>query len=79
RLHAGLAALGAVVAVSLLALPGPSGSALLPANPLGFTWTLAPTLVSAVILAWPAGLLRRPDSKGAPGGWDTDEGRETDK
>lgn len=77
RLHAGLAALGAVATSALLALPGPSGSALLPANPLGFVWTIAPTLVSAVILGWPVGLFRRPDSERAPDGWDTDGGRES--
>lgn len=79
RLHAGLAALGAVVAVALLALPGPSGSALLPANPLGFAWTIAPTLISAVILAWPAGLGVARDSGRAPAGWDTEQGREANQ
>jgi N-acetyl-1-D-myo-inositol-2-amino-2-deoxy-alpha-D-glucopyranoside deacetylase len=59
RLHAALAALGAVVAVAVLALPGPSGSALLPANPTGFAWTIVPTLVCAVILAWPRTLRLR--------------------
>jgi len=42
-----------VSSIALLALPGPSGSALLPANFAGYAWTLGPTLLAAIILAWP--------------------------
>lgn len=58
RTYAAIAALGTVASIALLALPGPSGSALLPANFAGYAWTLGPTLIAAIILAWPR--TRRP-------------------
>lgn len=76
RVTAACAAFGVVTAITLLALPGPSGSALLPANPAGFVWTVGPTVISAIILAWPRTLGRRHDSGSAPVRWDTDGGEE---
>ncbi|BDZ44599.1 DUF6113 family protein [Naasia aerilata] len=75
RLYAGLAAVGILVAIGVLALPGPSGSALLPANFAGYGWTLGPAVISALVLAWPRGLSR--DSGRGPRGWNTDGGEET--
>jgi hypothetical protein len=75
RLSAGLAALGVLVAVGALALPGPSGSALLPANFAGYGWTLGPAVISALVLAWPRGLSS--GSGGATGRWNTGGGEET--
>jgi hypothetical protein len=53
RGYAALAALGAVGAIGLLALPGGSGTVLVPDNLSGTIWAIGPTLVAAVILAWP--------------------------
>lgn len=53
RTYAGLAALGIVVAIAVFALPSPNGSVLLPDNPAGVVWTIGPTLVAAIVLAWP--------------------------
>lgn len=53
RLPAALAAFGIVSVIGLLALPGPSGSALFPANLASMVWAVAPTLICVVVLAWP--------------------------
>jgi hypothetical protein len=64
RLVAGAAAVGALAAMSLLALPGAGGSALVLDDAIGRVWAFAPTVVSAIVLAWP-----RPRRRGArPGG-----------
>lgn len=75
RLHSGLALIGVLAAVGLFALPGPSGSALLPANLAGYTWTFGPPLVGAFVLAWPRGSLRR-DSEPPGPRWDTGGGED---
>jgi hypothetical protein len=77
RLEAGLAALGLVSAIALLALPGPSGSILLPANPAGFAWTIGPTVLFALILGWPRTLLRRTDSGAPTAKWNTGGGEDS--
>jgi len=76
RLHAGLAAAGVVLAIGVLALPGPSGSALLPANPAGVAWTIVPALIIAVILGWP-NLPARRDSEPPRLGWNTAGGEDS--
>ncbi|BDI23502.1 hypothetical protein [Herbiconiux sp. L3-i23] len=53
RWYSGLAALGVVVAIGVFALPSANGSVVLPDNPAGIVWTIGPTLVAAVVLAWP--------------------------
>jgi xanthine/uracil permease len=76
RLHAGLAAAGIVIAIGLLALPGPSGSALLPANPAGFAWTIVPALIIGVVLGWPR-LPARRDSEPSGVRWNTAGGEDS--
>lgn len=53
RLLAALAALGIVVVIGILALPGVNGSVLLPDNLGGVVWAVGPTLIGAVVLGWP--------------------------
>lgn len=48
-----LVALGMLGAVALLALPGPGGSVLIPANLSGTIWAFAPTVIAILVLAWP--------------------------
>lgn len=74
RLYPGLAAVGVLVAAGVLALPGPSGSALLPANFAGYGWTAGPAVISALVLAWPRGLSR--DSGRGGRGWNTGGGED---
>jgi Family of unknown function (DUF6113) len=76
RLHAGLAATGIIAAIGLLALPGPSGSALLPANPAGFAWTVVPAFLIAIVLGWP-NLPARGDSAASQVRWNTDRGEDS--
>lgn len=59
RVYAALAALGVVVMIALLALPTAGDSAILPANARGVTWAVGPTILAAIVLAWPTGLVRR--------------------
>ena len=59
RLYAALAALGIVAMVALLALPTAGDSAILPSNARGVTWAIGPTLLAALVLGWPSGLVRR--------------------
>ena len=75
RLYAGLAVVGVVAAIGVLALPGPSGSALLPSNFAGYGWTLGPAVISALVLAWPRGLSR--DSGRGARKWNTGGGEES--
>jgi hypothetical protein len=75
RLHSGLAMVGILAAAGLFAMPGPSGSALLPANIPGYVWTVAPALVGGLVLAWPRGPLRR-DSEALRSRWDTGTGED---
>jgi len=76
RLHAGLASAGVVTAIGLLALPGPSGSALLPANPAGLAWTIVPAVLIAVVLGWPR-LPARRDSEPSSVRWNTAGGEDS--
>ncbi|WP_210479372.1 hypothetical protein [Naasia sp. SYSU D00948] len=75
RLHAGLAVAGILAAAGLFALPGPSGSALLPANLPGYAWTFGPAIVGGLVLAWPRVPLRR-GAGARPTGWDTGRGED---
>jgi N-acetyl-1-D-myo-inositol-2-amino-2-deoxy-alpha-D-glucopyranoside deacetylase len=59
RLVPGLAALGVLGSVALLSLPGVGGSILVPANPAGYVWTFAPTVIALVVLLWPGARTRR--------------------
>jgi N-acetyl-1-D-myo-inositol-2-amino-2-deoxy-alpha-D-glucopyranoside deacetylase len=76
RLHAGVAAAGIIAAIGLLALPGPSGSALLPANPAGVAWTVGPAFLIAIVLGWP-NLPARHDSSAPKVRWNTDGGEDS--
>lgn len=53
RIVAGCAAVGLLGASALLAGQTSGGSVLVPANAAGYTWTYAPVLIAAVVLAWP--------------------------
>lgn len=53
RVEVFLAALGLLGTIFLLSLEGPGGSVLVPAGLPGTIWTLAPTLIATVVLAWP--------------------------
>ena len=61
RLAALLAGVALVGTVTLLALPSPGGSVLIPDSTLGMVWLIGVTLVAVVVLAWPrlAGGARR--------------------
>jgi hypothetical protein len=74
RLHSGLALAGVLIAVGILAFPGPSGSVLLPANVPGYTWTIGPAIIGGLVLAWPRGPLRR--GSAPPRGWNTGGGED---
>ena len=49
-------ALGIIMAVLVLSLPGPGGSVLVPAGVVGIIWSIAPTCIAALVIAWPAQL-----------------------
>ncbi|MBG6054769.1 N-acetyl-1-D-myo-inositol-2-amino-2-deoxy-alpha-D-glucopyranoside deacetylase [Salinibacterium sp. CAN_S4] len=53
RIVAGCAAIGLLGASALLAIQTSGGSVLVPANPAGYTWTYAPVIIAAIVLAWP--------------------------
>jgi N-acetyl-1-D-myo-inositol-2-amino-2-deoxy-alpha-D-glucopyranoside deacetylase len=53
RIVAGCAAIGLLGASALLAIQTSGGSVLVPANPAGYTWTYAPVVIAAIVLAWP--------------------------
>lgn len=53
RFYVGSAAMGILLAVGLLALPGPSGSVIFPESILSLVWTFLPTLIAVVVIAWP--------------------------
>jgi N-acetyl-1-D-myo-inositol-2-amino-2-deoxy-alpha-D-glucopyranoside deacetylase len=58
------AAVGVVSAVAVLSLPGPGGSAVVVANTVGVIWTVAPSILAAVIVGLPR-LPRRQHSRPA--------------
>jgi LmbE family N-acetylglucosaminyl deacetylase len=60
RTHAIAAAVGVIVAIGVLSLPGPGGSVLFPDSPLSIVWTFAPAVISVLVLAWP----RLPERRG---------------
>ncbi|MGV8895467.1 MAG: PIG-L family deacetylase [Rhodoglobus sp.] len=53
RIVAGCAAVGLLGASALLSMQTTGGSVLIPANPAGYTWTYAPVVLAAIVLAWP--------------------------
>jgi hypothetical protein len=53
RTAALLAGLGLAGTVLLLSQMSAGGSVLVPNNALGYVWTLAPTFIALVVLAWP--------------------------
>ncbi|WP_127793894.1 histidinol dehydrogenase [Agromyces sp. LHK192] len=68
RLIAGAAALGVIVSVAVLSLPGVGGSVLVPATIEGTIWTIAPAVIGVLVVAWPSSsALRRTTSHGASG------------
>lgn len=54
RLAALVAAAGVVLASAVLILPTRSGSALVLEDPISYAWALGPTVIAAVVIAWPA-------------------------
>jgi hypothetical protein len=65
RWYAAAAAVGVVVAVALLSLPGSSGgSTVILLNVPGVVWTVAPAVLAAGVVGWPR-IARRPRT--APG------------
>ena len=53
RIVAGCAAVGLLGASALLAIQTSGGTVLVPANAAGYTWTYAPVIIAAIVLAWP--------------------------
>ena len=53
------AAIGVLVAVYVLLLPGPGGSEVVLNNYAGVTWTIAPAIVAAAVVGWPRRVPRR--------------------
>jgi N-acetyl-1-D-myo-inositol-2-amino-2-deoxy-alpha-D-glucopyranoside deacetylase len=64
RVLAACAAVGLLLVVGILALPGPGGSVLIPANGPGWLWAYGPLVVAAVVLAWPRPRIRTPATMG---------------
>ncbi|WP_423923162.1 PIG-L family deacetylase [Frigoribacterium sp. 2-23] len=66
------AAVGLLAAVGVLALPGAGGSALVPANVLGYAWTFGPVAIALLVIGWPRAqqhgdkMRSLPDVKGTP-------------
>jgi hypothetical protein len=68
RWYAVAAAVGIVGAGALLSLPGLSGgSTVILLNSAGIGWSVAPAVLSAVVVAWPR-RMRRSRTTPAPGG-----------
>lgn len=59
RVVAAGGAIGAVVVIALLALPGAGGSALVTGDAIGWAWIAGAAVVGAAVSAWPAGTARR--------------------
>jgi hypothetical protein len=53
------AALGIVAPIVLFSFTSQGGSVLIPENPFGLTWVVAPVVLAGVIVAWPATRARR--------------------
>ena len=58
RIITASAALGVVAAIGLLALPTASGSVVIADGVLGYIWVIVPTLIGAVVVAWPRARVR---------------------
>ena len=54
RLPALFGAIGVVVAIMLLSLPGPGGGVIVPGNLIGTLWATLPSLIFVVVIALPA-------------------------
>ena len=54
RLPALFGAIGVVVAIMLLSLPGPGGGVIVPGNLVGTLWATLPSLIFVVVIALPA-------------------------
>ena len=54
RLPTLAAALLLVGVAGWLALPSPSGSVIVPANPAGYVWSLGVVVIAMLVLSWPA-------------------------
>ena len=54
------AGIGMIAAIALLARTTSGGTVLVPANPAGWTWLVAPIVFAVVVLAWPSGRAPRP-------------------
>jgi N-acetyl-1-D-myo-inositol-2-amino-2-deoxy-alpha-D-glucopyranoside deacetylase len=61
------AAVGVVAVTALLTGPGSGGSALIPANAAGYSWTFGPTIIALIVLAWPQLPQRRAAASRVPG------------
>jgi N-acetyl-1-D-myo-inositol-2-amino-2-deoxy-alpha-D-glucopyranoside deacetylase len=53
RLVAGVAAVAVMVSVAALSLESTGGTILVPGNWVGIAWSVAPTAIAIVVLAWP--------------------------
>lgn len=53
RAPATFAAIGLIVVLLIFAQPGPGGSVLIPADPIGSVWTFGAPVIAAFVLAWP--------------------------
>jgi N-acetyl-1-D-myo-inositol-2-amino-2-deoxy-alpha-D-glucopyranoside deacetylase len=53
RLAAAFVAVGVIIPVALFSTESPGGSVLIPANPTGIAWSIAPIAIAVVVLAWP--------------------------
>lgn len=60
RLVAFCAAVGLIGVSALLATQLLGGSVIVPANPVGYTWTFAPVVISVLVLVWPRLVRRQP-------------------
>jgi N-acetyl-1-D-myo-inositol-2-amino-2-deoxy-alpha-D-glucopyranoside deacetylase len=53
RIVAGAAALGVLLAVAVLALPGAGGSVVVADGILGYAWVLGTPAIAAAVIVWP--------------------------
>jgi hypothetical protein len=53
RIVAGAAAVGVLVSIAVLALPGAGGSVVVADGWLGYLWVLGAPIMALVVLAWP--------------------------
>ena len=60
RVIAGAAAVGVVAGIAVLALPGIGGSVLVTDDPVGWTWAIAPVVLSVTVVAWPRRRIETP-------------------